>query len=170
MYLDIVQFHLVYQLFVSSELICFSFYINACEDEGVEVIAMMTLETSLSDSDLVGVPGSLLAAAALCMAKWILDTSSSTDIKVWNSAVEYRTDYTAEEMMAVMKKLACNILNTDITEELDTDVIQRVNTDVKQDPIKTKYENYKFVQNILHPKQRRHRSAYLILRSISLIP
>ena len=145
----------------------FSFYINACEDEVVEVLAMMTLETSLRNSDLVGVPGSLLAAAALCMAKLILDTSSSTDNKVWNL-----TDYTAEEMMAVMKKLACNILNTDmdITEELDTDIIQRVNTDVKQDPIKTKYENYKFVQNILHPKQRRHRRAYLILRSISLIP
>ena len=135
----------------------------------MEVLAMMTLETSLRDSDLVGVPGSLLAAAALCMAKWILDTSSSTDNKVWNSTLEYRTDYTAEEMMAIMKRLARKILNTDMTEELDTDIIQRVNTDVMQDPIKTKYENYKFVQNILHPKQRRHRRAYLILRSISLI-
>ena len=68
----------MYLLFVS-ELIMFhlfSFYINACGDKvspQMEILAMMTMETSLRDSDLVGVPGSLVATAALCMAKWTID-------------------------------------------------------------------------------------------------
>ena len=164
----------MYLLFVS-ELIMFylfSFYINVCGHKvspEMEVLAMMTLETSLRDSDLVGVPGSLLAAAALCMAKWILDTSSSSiENTVWNSALANHTGHRAEKLMTVMKRLACNILNEDITQKLRTHTIQDINTKIVHEPIKTKYKNYKFVQNILqlghqHPKQRRHTRAHLRL-------
>ena len=150
----------------------FSFYIKACEDEvspEMEVLAIMTMETSLRDSDLVGVPGSLIAAAALCMAKWILDTSSSF---IDNSALEKCSGYRAEKLIPVMKMLACNILTTDITQKINKEVIEGINTNCMQVRIKTKYENYKFVQNILHlthnhPRQRSHARPHLRLVQLS---
>merc|ERR1711955_37524 len=71
-------------------------------------LAKYTLEVCLLDYNLVSTPGSLLAAASLCLALLVLDPLQSQD-SVWSTTLSFYSGYTPEQVLEVVPKLATNM-------------------------------------------------------------
>lgn len=67
------------------------------------------LETSLLDDRLAPVPGSLLAAASLCLSLLLQESSVSVDT-VWSPSLQFYSGYSSESVLPIVSKLASNIV------------------------------------------------------------
>jgi len=94
-------------------------------------LAKYTLEICLLDFSLVNVSGSLLSSAALCLSLLILEKSTSPDT-VWSPTLEYYSGYSAEEVMAIIPRLASNL--------------HKMNRNNKLQAVRTKYRSGKFLK------------------------
>merc|ERR1711942_337401 len=94
-------------------------------------LAKYTLEVCLLDFSLVNVSGSLLSSAALCLSLLILGKSASLDT-VWSPPLEYYSGYSAEEVMAVIPRMASNVY--------------KMNRNNKLQAVRTKYRSGKFLK------------------------
>ena len=94
-------------------------------------LAKYTLEVCLLDFSLVNVSGSLLSSAALCLSLLILEKSASLDT-VWSPTLEYYSGYSAEEVMAVIPRMASNV--------------HKMNRNNKLQAVRTKYRSGKFLK------------------------
>merc|ERR1711911_466923 len=94
-------------------------------------LAKYTLEICLMDFSLVNMGGSLLSSAALCLSLLILDKSTSLDT-VWSPTLEYYSGYSAEEVLALIPRLASNV--------------QKINRNSNLESIRTKYRSGKFLK------------------------
>jgi len=94
-------------------------------------LAKYTLEICLMDFSLVNVSGSLLSSAALCLSLLILDKSTSLDT-VWSPTLEYYSGYSAEEVLALIPRLASNVQKIDRMSNLES--------------IRTKYKSGRFLK------------------------
>jgi len=94
-------------------------------------LAKYALEISLLDFNLVPVSGSLLAAAALCLSLLLLEKSSSLET-VWSPTLSYYSGYSAQEVLALVPRLASNLL--------------KMNRANKLQAVRTKYKSGKFLK------------------------
>jgi len=94
-------------------------------------LAKYALEICLHDIDMVSTPGSLQAAAALCLSLLLLDKSVSMDT-VWTPTLEYYSGYTAQAVLQVLPKLAVNVLKMKSSDKLQA--------------VRTKYKSGKFLK------------------------
>merc|ERR1712060_632601 len=65
-------------------------------------LAKYTLEVCLLDYNLVSTPGSLLAAASLCLSLLLLDPSQSLET-VWNQTLSFYSGYTPEQVLEAVR-------------------------------------------------------------------
>jgi len=72
-------------------------------------LAKYVLEVSLLDYRLIQVPGSLLAASALCLSLLCLDRSCDTK-SVWTPTLEHYSQYDTTAVMELVPKLALNMV------------------------------------------------------------
>ena len=98
-------------------------------------LAKYALEISLLDFNLVPVSGSLLAAAALCLSLLLLEKSSSLET-VWSPTLSYYSGYCAQEVLALVPRLASNLL--------------KMNRANKLQAVRTKYKSGKFLKVSFH--------------------
>lgn len=98
-------------------------------------LAKYALEISLLDFNLVPVSGSLLAAAALCLSLLLLEKSSSLET-VWSPTLSYYSGYSAQEVLALVPRLASNLL--------------KMNRANKLQAVRTKYKSGKFLKVSFH--------------------
>jgi len=74
-------------------------------------LAKYLLETSLLDDRLAPVPGSLLAAASLCLSLMLQESSVSVSVDtVWSPSLQYYSGYSTESVLPIVAKLASNIV------------------------------------------------------------
>lgn len=73
-------------------------------------LAKFALEVCLLDCGLVGVPGSLLAAASLCLSLLLLDSTTSRH-NVWTKTLAFYSGYTQEAVLELLPKVASNLVN-----------------------------------------------------------
>merc|ERR1711881_33113 len=83
------------------------------------------------DFDLVSTPGSLLAAASLCLALLVLDPSQSQD-SVWSTTLSFHSGYTPEQVLEVVPKLATNM--------------SKMHRSTKLQAVRNKYKSGKFMK------------------------
>ena len=98
-------------------------------------LAKYALEISLLDFNLAPVSGSLLAAAALCLSLLLLEKSSSLET-VWSPTLSYYSGYSAQEVLALVPRLASNLL--------------KMNRANKLQAVRTKYKSGKFLKVSFH--------------------
>merc|ERR1712142_517683 len=94
-------------------------------------LAKYTLEVCLLDYNLVSTPGSLLAAASLCLALLVLDPSQSQD-SVWSTTLSFYSGYTPEQVLEVVPKLATNM--------------SKMHRSTKLQAVRNKYKSGKFMK------------------------
>merc|ERR1712142_508373 len=94
-------------------------------------LAKYTLEVCLLDYNLVSTPGSLLAAASLCLALLVLDPLQSQD-SVWSTTLSFYSGYTPEQVLEVVPKLATNMSKMHRSTELQA--------------VRNKYKSGKFMK------------------------
>jgi len=73
-------------------------------------LAKFTLEVSLMDCSLVGVPGSLLASASLCLSLLLLDHSTSSST-VWTDTLAFYSGYSKATVLELVPQIATNLVN-----------------------------------------------------------
>ena len=78
-------------------------------------LAKYTLEICLLDYDLVNTSNSLLAAAALWLSLYALDTSLPIDT-LWSPTLEYYSGYSSKEVQEVVPRMAHNLTNAPMHE------------------------------------------------------
>jgi len=94
-------------------------------------LAKYTLEVCLLDYNLVSTPGSLLAAASLCLSLLLLDPSQSLET-VWNQTLSFYSGYTPEQVLEVVPKLATNMT--------------KMHRSTKLQAVRNKYKSGKFMK------------------------
>jgi len=94
-------------------------------------LAKYTLEVCLLDYNLVSTPGSLLAAASLCLSLLVLDPSQSQD-SVWSTTLSFYSGYTPEQVLEVVPKLATNM--------------SKMHRSTKLQAVRNKYKSGKFMK------------------------
>merc|ERR1711887_211507 len=94
-------------------------------------LAKYTLEVCLLDYNLVSTPGSLLAAASLCLSLLLLDPSQSLET-VWNQTLWFYSGYTPEQVLEVVPKLAANM--------------SKMHRSTKLQAVRNKYKSGKFMK------------------------
>merc|ERR1711888_366322 len=94
-------------------------------------LAKYTLEVCLLDYNLVSTPGSLLAAASLCLSLLLLDPSQSLET-VWNQTLWFYSGYTPEQVLEVVPKLATNMT--------------KMHRSTKLQAVRNKYKSGKFMK------------------------
>merc|ERR1712121_336272 len=92
-------------------------------------LAKYALELALVEYNLVPVPGSKLAAAALCLSLLLLEPQSS----VWGETLVYYSGYSKEELMSTVSRLAKTISSAFLKSS-------------KMEAIRTKYRGAKFMK------------------------
>jgi len=71
-------------------------------------LAKFSLEVCLLDCGLVGVPGSLLASASLCLSLLLLDGSFTLD-NVWTNTLAFYSGYSRAAVLELVPKIASNL-------------------------------------------------------------
>merc|ERR1711970_1512698 len=94
-------------------------------------LAKYTLEVCLLDYNLVSTPGSLLAAASLCLSLLVLDPSMTVET-VWNKTLAFYSGYTPEQVLEVVPKLATNM--------------SKMHRSTKLQAVRNKYKSGKFMK------------------------
>merc|ERR1712215_89129 len=94
-------------------------------------LAKYTLEVCLLDYNLVSTPGSLLAAASLCLSLLLLVPSQSLET-VWNQTLSFYSGYTPEQDLEVVPKLATNM--------------SKMHRSTKLQAVRNKYKSGKFMK------------------------
>merc|ERR1712105_199906 len=97
-------------------------------------LAKYTLEVCLLDYNLVSTPGSLLAAASLCLSLLLLDPSQSLEVwlQSWNQTLSFYSGYTPEQVLEVVPKLATNMT--------------KMHRSTKLQAVRNKYKSGKFMK------------------------
>jgi len=73
-------------------------------------LAKFSLEVCLLDCGLVGVPGSLLASASLCLSLLLLDGANTLDT-VWTDTLAFYSGYSRDAVLELVPKIASNLAN-----------------------------------------------------------
>merc|ERR1711881_238611 len=73
-------------------------------------LAKFSLEVCLLDYGLVGVPGSLLASASLCLSLLLLDGANTLDT-VWTDTLAFYSGYSRDAVLELVPKIASNMAN-----------------------------------------------------------
>jgi len=73
-------------------------------------LAKFSLEVCLLDCGLVGVPGSLLASASLCLSLLLLDGANTLDT-VWTDTLAFYSGYSRDAVLELVPKIASNMAN-----------------------------------------------------------
>jgi len=73
-------------------------------------LAKFSLEVCLLDCGLVGVPGSLLASASLCLALLLLEGENTLDT-VWTNTLAFYSGYSRAAVLELVPKIASNLAN-----------------------------------------------------------
>merc|ERR1712055_802914 len=94
-------------------------------------LAKYTLEVCLLDYNLVSTPGSLVAAASLCLSLLLLDPSQSLET-VWNQTLSFYSGYTPDQVLEVVPKLATNMT--------------KMHRSTKLQAVRNKYKSGKFMK------------------------
>ena len=73
-------------------------------------LSQFSLEVCLLDCGLVGVPGSLLASASLCLSLLLLDGANTLD-SVWTNTLAFYSGYSRVAVLELVPKIASNLSN-----------------------------------------------------------
>merc|ERR1711875_46937 len=73
-------------------------------------LAKFSLEVSLLDTNLMSVPGSLLASACLCLAILLLDSSTS-HLTVWTKNLAFYSGYSQAAVLELLPRVASNLVS-----------------------------------------------------------
>lgn len=73
-------------------------------------LAKFSLEVCLMDCNMVGVPGSLMAAASLCLSLLLLDPNTSRQ-NVWSNTLAFYSGYTQAAVLELVPKVASNLVS-----------------------------------------------------------
>merc|ERR1712025_994151 len=95
-------------------------------------LAKYALELALVEYELVSVPGSKLAAAALCLSLLLLEPQEKRS-SVWGETLMYYSGYSKEELMPTVSRLAKTISSAFLKSS-------------KMEAIRTKYRGAKFMK------------------------
>jgi len=95
-------------------------------------LAKYALELALVEYELVPVPGSKLAAAALCLSLLLLEPQEKQS-SVWGETLVYYSGYSKEELMSTVSRLAKTISSAFLKSS-------------KMEAIRTKYRGAKFMK------------------------
>merc|ERR1712137_660354 len=95
-------------------------------------LAKYALELALVEYELVPVPGSKLAAAALCLSLMLLEPKEKEET-VWNKTLVYYSGYSKENLMSTVSRLAKTISSSFLKSN-------------KTEAIRNKYRGVKFMK------------------------
>jgi len=100
-------------------------------------LAKFSLEVCLMDCRLVGVPGSLMASASLCLSLLLLDSSVSSKT-VWTNTLAFYSGYSKEAVLELVPQIASNLVS--------------VMKSTKLLAIRNKYKSSKFLKVVEVPE------------------